>query len=218
MGGGNKKPKMIIIVLKNYIRHDLALNWLNEEYNDNRRSQETNIKKYFYWLHKLLEKIIPTLDAKDRILTKLLLEAPDLDSEIVDLVKANLENIPERFVSCVSTLRSLVASKPAIRYPALQVLLDLCTHENDKMRRTSIVAVKKWNTDENEINNKVEEFSVKALNELTTMKDADKKEEKPPVEQEEDETNNYGWTEKDVVRHAELYFVLCTRRPSLLKE
>ncbi|RCH77617.1 hypothetical protein CU098_003446, partial [Rhizopus stolonifer] len=150
---------------------------------------------YFYWLHTLLEKSIPTLDAKDRVLTKLLLDAPELDQKVIDLVQQNL-NVPERFVSCVSTLRSLVTNRPPIRLAALQVLLDLCTNPNDKMRRTSIVAVKKWNTNQEEMNGRVESFAIKSLHALKSTE----------------------WTEKDVVRHAELYFVLCTKKPSLLQE
>ncbi|OBZ90139.1 hypothetical protein A0J61_01821 [Choanephora cucurbitarum] len=152
---------------------------------------------------------IPTLDAKDRILTKLLLDAPELDDKVIEMVRQNLESVPERFVSCVSTLRSLVTNRPPIRFCALQVLLDLCINPNDKMRRTSIVAVKKWNSNQNDINDRVESFAVEALHILSQPKDI------VMTEEEEEET---GWTEKDVVRHAELYFVLCTKKPSLLKQ
>lgn len=152
---------------------------------------------YFYWFHKLLEKGIPTLDAKDRVLTKLLLNAPQLNEETIGFVKINLHSVPERFVPCVSTLRNLVTYRPAIRLIALQVLLDLCINENDNIRITSIVAVKKWNN-QPDIYTRVEQFAVEALNALTEKE----------VE----------WTEKDVLRHAELYFVSCNKRPSLLKE
>ena len=103
---------------------------------------------------------------------------------------------------------------------ALQVLLDLCTHENDKMRRTSIVAVKKWNTNQAEINQRVEAFSIEALNvliqEKPTITATTTTDDTADVDMTTDE--NTAWTEKDIVRHAELYFVLCTKRPSLLKE
>lgn len=197
-----------------------------------------------------MKKGIPTLDAKDRILTKLLLEAPDINAETIEMVKDNLYNVPERFVSCVSTLRNLITNRPTVRFLALQVLLELATHENDKMRRTAIVAVKKWNANQQDIYMRVEAFSVEALNVLTTEKDVDmsfeqvekeaavaenrtaiaenqveqqeetkaseEKEEQKDEEIEKEDPN--AWTEKDVVRHAELYFVLCTKRPSLLKE
>ncbi|KAI8375827.1 hypothetical protein BD560DRAFT_392035 [Blakeslea trispora] len=187
-------------------RLDLALEWLHAEYLLDKRNARQNMAytpSYFRWLHALLEKGIPTLDAKDRILTKLLLDAPELDDRVIELVRHNLENVPERFVSCVSTLRSLVTNRPPIRFSALQVLLDLCTNPNDKMRRTSIVAVKKWNTNQNDINDRVESFAVEALHTLSN---------------DSVMTDETGWTEKDVVRHAELYFVLCTKKPSLLKQ
>ncbi|KAG1241147.1 hypothetical protein G6F68_016975 [Rhizopus microsporus] len=109
--------------------------------------------------------------------------------------------MPERFVTCISTLRSLVTNKVGVRYEALQVLLDLCVHPYDKMRRTSIVAVKKWNVDQEDIDARVEAYSIRVLHQLT-----------------EEAKEEEGWTEKEVVRHAELYFVLCTKKPSLLKE
>ncbi|GAN10564.1 hypothetical protein MAM1_0370c10107 [Mucor ambiguus] len=200
-------------------RHDLALEWLHEEYLLDKRNQRLDagyIPNYFYWFHKLLERAIPTLDAKDRILTKVLLEAPELDDKTIDLIKQNLDSVPERFVPCVSTLRSLITNRPTVRFMALQVLLDLCTNKDDKMRRTSIVAVKKWNDNQADINRRVEAFSIEALHVLTGEKSpAAAGEEAPDREEEEKAT---AWTEKDVVRHAELYFVFCTKRPSLLKE
>ncbi|KAK4511964.1 uncharacterized protein ATC70_003963 [Mucor velutinosus] len=207
-------------------RHDLALEWLHEEYLLDKRNQRLDagyIPNYFYWFHKLLERAIPTLDAKDRILTKVLLEAPELDDKTIDLVKQNLDSVPERFVPCVSTLRSLITNRPTVRFMALQVLLDLCTNENDKMRRTSIVAVKKWNANQADINHRVETFSIEALHVLTGEKSpTDAVTEEAPEEEETDQEEKKqeatAWTEKDVVRHAELYFVLCTKRPSLLKE
>ncbi|KAI9481366.1 MAG: hypothetical protein EXX96DRAFT_566437 [Benjaminiella poitrasii] len=243
----NLKETLLDFIVENLgQRYELALEWLYEEYLIDKRNQrdDTNYRPfYFVWFHKLLEKVIPTLDAKDRILTKLLLDAPELDARAIDMIKENLENVPERFVPCISTLRNLVISRPAVRFLALQVLLDLCTHPNDKMRRTSIVAVKKWSANQADISNRVESFSVEALNTLTKEKDGstDVNEEEnkdtnmidknmtenntdaTEKEQEEDtdmaeKEQETGWTEKDVVRHAELYFVLCTKRPSLLKE
>ncbi|KAG0952264.1 hypothetical protein G6F29_007249 [Rhizopus arrhizus] len=131
------------------------------------------------------------------------MDAPALDAQCVALVKQNLEHMPERFVTCISTLRSLVTNKVGVRYEALQVLLDLCVHPYDKMRRTSIVAVKKWNVDQEDIDARVEAYSIRVLHQLT---------------EEAKEEEGEGWTEKEVVRHAELYFVLCTKKPSLLKE
>ncbi|KAG2209164.1 hypothetical protein INT47_005456 [Mucor saturninus] len=181
-------------------RHDLALEWLHEEYLSDQRQSRLNANftaSYYLWFHKLLKKTIPTLDAKDKILTKLLLEAPELNEETIELVKENLQSVPERFVSCVSTLRNIVINRPTVRWMALQVLLDLCINENDQIRQTSIMAVKKWNENQTHINTRVESYSVEALQVLAT---------------------EGSWDEKDVVRHAQLYFVLCTRRPSLLKE
>ncbi|CAO3698938.1 unnamed protein product [Rhizopus microsporus] len=208
-------------------RNELAIAWFKEEYSIEEQD-------YFTWLHQLLEKTIPTLDAKDRTLTKFLLDAPALDARCVELVKENLHQVPERFVTSISTLRSLVMNKPAVRYDALQVLLDLCVHPNDKMRRTSIVAVKKWNMmdEQEDIDARVETYSIEALQTLKSLskekieamevdetnnaaEEDDEAANAPEKEEEEEKANTI---EKEVVRHAELYFVLCTKKPSLLKE
>ncbi|KAG1233507.1 hypothetical protein G6F68_003521 [Rhizopus microsporus] len=212
---------------KSNLTNELAIAWFKEEYSIEEQD-------YFTWLHQLLEKTIPTLDAKDRTLTKFLLDAPALDARCVELVKENLHQVPERFVTSISTLRSLVMNKPAVRYDALQVLLDLCVHPNDKMRRTSIVAVKKWNMmdEQEDIDARVETYSIEALQTLKSLskekieamevdetnnaaEEDDEAANAPEKEEEEEKANTI---EKEVVRHAELYFVLCTKKPSLLKE
>ncbi|PHZ10338.1 uncharacterized protein RHIMIDRAFT_260550 [Rhizopus microsporus ATCC 52813] len=206
-------------------RNELAIAWFKEEYSIEEQD-------YFTWLHQLLEKTIPTLDAKDRTLTKFLLDAPALDARCVELIKENLHQVPERFVTSISTLRSLVMNKPAVRYDALQVLLDLCVHSNDKMRRTSIVAVKKWNMmdEQEDIDARVEAYSIEALQILKTLSkekiEAMEVDEANNATEKDDEATNApekeeeaaNTIEKEVVRHAELYFVLCTKKPSLLKE
>ncbi|KAI9273741.1 hypothetical protein BY458DRAFT_508111 [Sporodiniella umbellata] len=241
------KESLLNFIVENLpSRNELATAWLNEEHAAD--------GDYFCWFHQLLERGIVTLDAKDRTLSKLLLDAPALDTRCVELVKENLHSVPERFVTSISILRSLVTNKPLVRSDALQVLLDLCIHPNDKMRRTSIVAVKKWNVDQQDIDSQVEAYSIKVLNELANKretavdedtdmsatepkeepedtqmdltqagtKEEDKMEEdtKEEIKEEKikEESKEEVWTEKEVVRYAELYFVLCTKKPSLLKE
>ncbi|KAI8988722.1 hypothetical protein BDB01DRAFT_895485 [Pilobolus umbonatus] len=230
-----KEMLLEFIVANISTRVELAIEWLHEEYlSDIRLKRNISIEEeeeacsYFKWFHRLLEKCIPTLDAKDRTLTKLLVDAPALNDDTICYIKKNLEEVPERFVSCVSTLRSLVANRPTIRFSALQVLLDLCVHPNDKMRRTSIVAVKKWNPNQQDIHARVEEFSIQSLDELVKIQDPPKADhaengdnmavDNDNLENENTEEAKDNIIEKDVVRHAELYFVLCTKKPILLKE
>lgn len=164
-------------------------------------------------------------------MTKLLLDAPAINTEAIDLIRQHMTNEPSRFVSCVSTLRDLVANRPPVRDMCLDVLLEFCTNPDVKMRSTGIVVVKKWVPDHPTIAPKVEAYAIKALDTLTGEPPAKKVEEKmdvdPPVENGQQDTEEEKkeqveepaeWSEQDVVRHAELFFALCAKKNDLLDE
>ena len=169
-----------------------------------------------------------------------MLDAPSLNSESIDLIRRNMREDPSRFVSCVSTLRDLVSNRPPIREICLNVLLDYCINPDVKMRSTSIVAVKKWVPDHQDIAPKVESFAIQALQTLTQstipdddidvdnevkdengdteMKDNDNNNNKESEKEEEENENDSKTKEQEVVRHAELFFALCARKNELLDE
>ncbi|KAI9495403.1 Symplekin tight junction protein C terminal-domain-containing protein [Zychaea mexicana] len=230
-------------------RHELAIEWLHEEFHcDTIRKRQLTPNDdgyeptYFKWLQLLLQKGIPTLqEAKDKTLSKLMLDAPALNAESIDLIRRNMRENPARFVSCVSTLRDLVAHRPPVRQVCLNVLLDYCINRDVKMRSTSIVAVRKWVPDHPAIAPQVEAYAIQALQTLTQSGDDDDDEngqEKQDVEdeqgdttmttpaakqdgqqgQEEEDEDAEAWKEQDVVRHAELFFALCAKKNDLLDE
>ncbi|KAG0189235.1 hypothetical protein DFQ28_003699 [Apophysomyces sp. BC1034] len=198
-------------------RHDLALKWLHEEFHCDvmsRRVDPNYEPQYYKWFLRLLQRGIPKLDAKDKTLSKLLVDAPALNADVVDIIRNQMREQPERFVSCVSTLRDLVTSRLTVRDKCLSVLLDLCISPDKKTRLTSIVAVKKWVPDQDAISPKVERYAIEAIQTLT---------QEPPVKTEgEDsvmsETEQNQWSEQDVVRHAELFLFLCAKKQELLNE
>ncbi|KAI8144483.1 Symplekin tight junction protein C terminal-domain-containing protein [Fennellomyces sp. T-0311] len=198
------------------LRHELALEWLHEEFHCDtmtKRRDPEHQPTYFKWLLLLLQKGIPTLEAKDKTLTKLMLDAPALNTEAIDILRRNMREEPQRFVSCVSTLRDLVAHRPPVREVCLNVLLDYCINPDVKMRSTSIVAVKKWVPDHQAIAPKVEAYAIQALQTLTMASLGEDK-----SENDEMETDKEAWKEQDVVRHAELFFALCAKKNDLLDE
>lgn len=215
-------------------RYEIGLAWLNEEFlcdTECKRRDANYEPAYFKWLHLLLTKGIPTLEGKDKTLTKLLLDAPAINTEAIDLIRQHMTNEPSRFVSCVSTLRDLVANRPPVRDMCLDVLLEFCTNPDVKMRSTGIVVVKKWVPDHPTIAPKVEAYAIRALDTLTGEPPAKKVEEKmdvdSPVENDQQDTEEEKkeqveepaeWSEQDVVRHAELFFALCAKKNDLLDE
>ncbi|KAL0084168.1 Symplekin tight junction protein C terminal-domain-containing protein [Phycomyces blakesleeanus] len=185
------------------LRYDLALEWLHEEFYCDRMHQRTNPdypSSYDTWHLLLLEKGIPALDAKDKTLSRLLMDAPAISTDVIELVRATMAKEPARFVACASALRDLVASRPPVRDQCLEVLLNFCISSDVKTRSTSIVVVKKWVPEHPVISIKVEEFSVNALRVLTTdpslressVKDESMEDVKTEEEKEEEEEESVG--------------------------
>jgi symplekin len=99
------------------IRINVAISWMNEEwYND--RIQLKHVlsenggnldrvavpRHYDRWVIRLLEGILPYLDARDKVLIRFLSEIPDLSEALIERVKS-LANDPERVGLCVQALQ-----------------------------------------------------------------------------------------------------------------
>lgn len=98
-------------------RIHIAIGWLNEEwFNDQLQTQSKNELKdskplllephrsYEKWVLKVLDFIIPYLDAKDKLLIRFLSEIPAVDEPILERVKG-LAKDPERVVLAVSAIQ-----------------------------------------------------------------------------------------------------------------
>lgn len=94
-------------------RISIAISWLNEEwFNDRIQTQSQNGEKarkrppklhYEKWMLKVLDSILPFLDAKDKVLIRFLSEIPALDEKVVDRVKG-LARDPERVTLAANAL------------------------------------------------------------------------------------------------------------------
>lgn len=94
-------------------RIPIAISWLNEEwFNDRIQSQSQDNQNggkrrpkgnYEYWMLKVLDSILPFLDAKDKVLIRFLSEIPALDEKVLDRVKG-LARDPERVALSVNAL------------------------------------------------------------------------------------------------------------------
>lgn len=107
--------------LAKFIREDfrsripIAIAWLNEEWFDDQiqrqaREQESpkgdrsnHVGNYEKWMLKVLDGIIPYLDAKDKILVRFLGEVPEVSEKALERVKG-LAKDPERVQLAVTTL------------------------------------------------------------------------------------------------------------------
>lgn len=123
--GNGKKRLMISDAIREMLyRHiledfrgriNIGITWLNEEwYNDRiqlkyasaHREEEEEMSvplHYDYWVQRLLDGILPYLDARDKILIRFLSEIPEMTIPIVARVKG-LARDPERVNLCVQAL------------------------------------------------------------------------------------------------------------------
>ncbi|EZF71233.1 hypothetical protein H105_06637 [Trichophyton soudanense CBS 452.61] len=139
-------------------RMNFAISWMNEEwYNDqiqlkNASSQIEGDPKnpyvpihYGRWSLKLLEGMLPYLDAKDKVLIRFLSELPELDSPLIQKVKT-LANDPERVSLCIQALHYLIIVRPPARQLCLDALVDLYqTMEETRPLATKILL--KWKSE-----------------------------------------------------------------------
>lgn len=121
-------------------RISIAISWLNEEwFNDRIQTQSQNGEKarkrppkqhYEKWMLKVLDSILPFLDAKDKVLIRFLSEIPALDEKVVDRVKG-LARDPERVTLAANALYYLAAFRPPVREICIDGLEDLWRNYED---------------------------------------------------------------------------------------
>ncbi|KAL9005745.1 MAG: hypothetical protein Q9188_001502 [Gyalolechia gomerana] len=121
-------------------RIPIAISWLNEEwFNDRIQSQSQDGQKarkrppkqhYEKWMLKVVDSILPFLDAKDKVLIRFLSEIPALDEKVVDRVKG-LARDPERVTLAANALYYLAAFRPPVREICIDGLEDLWRNYDD---------------------------------------------------------------------------------------
>ena len=119
VSGGTNLSNGIRETLWKYIIEDfraripIAIAWLNEEwYNDQVRPQATKgshgqnnaAKNYEKWVLKVMDGIVPYLDAKDKVLIRFLSEIPVVNEKLLERVKG-LARDPERVTLAVNALQ-----------------------------------------------------------------------------------------------------------------
>ena len=107
---------------------NVAVAWLCEEwYNDKILAAEAGDERlpaqsYTHWLHRLIDGILPYLDARDgKVLIRFVSEVPSLDKGALERV-GTLARDPERVTMGVMALQYLILMRPPAREYALDVL------------------------------------------------------------------------------------------------
>jgi symplekin len=111
-------------------RIDIGISWLNEEwYNDRIQKQQNEQAEYIpehyeKWMLKILDGIVPFLDAKDKLLIRFLSEIPSINEDVLKRV-VRLAKDPERVQLAVQALHYLILLRPPAREMALDALEEL---------------------------------------------------------------------------------------------
>ncbi|KAG0020520.1 hypothetical protein BGZ81_009301 [Podila clonocystis] len=174
-GTQHMKDMMVNYVCSDFKqRRELALIWLHEEwYYDGicqRAGEQDRDPQYLWCLYKILDGITSgtnQLDAKDKGLTRFLLEVPELPEGAVDIIQKYCDD-PARAQIGISCLRDVVNLRPPSRNHALDIVLRYTTHPERPQRNLAIVTAKKWYLEHPTVGPRVEEY---ALAQLDTLMD-----------------------------------------------
>lgn len=122
------RESLYLYVLEDFRKRiDVAVTWLCEEwYNDiiQRRMNDQAAQHYDKWALKVLDGIVPYLDARDKILTRFLSEIPALSGELLERVKGLCRD-PAMVNLSITTLLYLVMFRPPVKELALDAVEDV---------------------------------------------------------------------------------------------
>ncbi|KAF9124535.1 hypothetical protein BGW39_008123 [Mortierella sp. 14UC] len=176
-GAQSMKERMVDYICQDFKqRRELALTWLHEEwyYEETCRRQsggdvDDREPQYLWCLYKILDGITSgtDYDAKDRGLTRFLLEVPELPDGAVDMIQKYCDD-PMRAQQGIVCLRDVVNLRPPSRARALELLLSYTAYPEKQQRSMAIVMAKKWYLEHATVGSQVEEF---ALAQLDALKD-----------------------------------------------
>ncbi|NXT36177.1 SYMPK protein, partial [Pelecanoides urinatrix] len=143
-------------------RLDLAFAWLFQEYNAYlSRFPAGSLERYDECLIGLLAGLQEKPDQKDGIFTKVVLEAPLITESALEVIRKYCEDESRTYLG-MSTLRDLIFKRPSRQFQYLHVLLDLSSHEKDKVRQQALLFIKRM-YEKDQLREYVEKFALNYL-------------------------------------------------------
>ena len=148
------RQTLYLYVLEDFrSRLNIAISWLNEEwYNDRLHVKESSSPttshqaNYRIWTLRLLDALLPYLDARDnRLLIRFLSEIPAIDFGVLERVKS-LAKDPERVNMCIMALQYLILMRPPVREAVIHTVESIwCDEENYREANAAAGKVlRKW--------------------------------------------------------------------------
>ncbi|XP_032870398.1 symplekin [Amblyraja radiata] len=210
---GKMKGEMLDFILEDIRnRVDLAFAWLYQEYNLYLSHWPNGmLDNYDACLTSLLSGLQEKPDQKDGLFTKLVLEAPCITDNALEVIRRYCEDETRIYLG-MSTLRDLVFKRPSKQLQYLHVLLDLSSHEKDKVRSQALMFIKRMYEKE-QLREYIEKF---ALNYLQLLVHPN-----PPsilFGADKDTEVAAPWTEETVKQCLYLYLALLPQNHKLIHE
>jgi symplekin len=207
-------------------RSKFASVWLNEEWYNGKLGRPA---QYAANLDAVIASYLPKVDARDKALGAFLTSLPEIPQSVISVLESLCLDI-ERSIVGFLALRELVETRPPVRGQTLDILLQLCTHPDLKLRVMAISTVKRW-VPGSPMSAEVIGYGLQVLKRLTSAggaakvegqgegEDADVKMEDVQEETKEEIPSRYlGEVTPDTVRqHVELIFALSRRQQDLLE-
>ncbi|MBN3313005.1 SYMPK protein, partial [Atractosteus spatula] len=105
---------------------------------------------------RLPEPILPSAQAK--LFTKLVLEAPLITESALEVIRRYCEDESRVYLG-MTTLKELIMKRPSRQFQYLHVLLDLSSHEKDKVRTHALTFIKRM-YEKDQLRDYIEKFAL----------------------------------------------------------
>uniref|UniRef100_A0A8C1THT5 Symplekin n=1 Tax=Cyprinus carpio TaxID=7962 RepID=A0A8C1THT5_CYPCA len=141
---GGKKNDLLQFILEDMRgRSELAFSLLYHEYNEYLSQQPSgSLDSYEHCLYTLLSGLQEKPEQRDGLFTKLVLEAPVITDSALEVIQRYCEDESRVYLG-MSTLKELILKRPSRQYQYLNVLLNLSSHEKEKVRSTALSFIKR---------------------------------------------------------------------------
>lgn len=141
--GGMKDDLLEFILDDMRSRSDLAFSLLYHEYNEYLSQLPSgSLDSYEQCLFTLLSGLQEKPEQRDGLFTKLVLEAPVITDSALEVIQRYCEDESRVYLG-ISTLKELILKRPSRQFQYLNVLLNLSSHEKEKVRSTALGFIKR---------------------------------------------------------------------------
>ncbi|XP_075886675.1 symplekin [Nelusetta ayraudi] len=140
-------------------RSDLAFSVLYQEYNTYLSQLPTGLlDSYDHCLYTLLSGLQEKPEQRDGLFTKLVLEAPIITESALEVIRRYCEDESRVYLG-MTTLKELIVKRPSRQFQYLHVLLDLSSHEKEKVRTTALGFLKRM-YEKDQLRDYIEKFAL----------------------------------------------------------